>query len=155
MTGAPLPAWRITRAPHADLSGIGAQYFGARWNSPGRPAVYLSAEASLPVLEVLVHLDLPLDLLPADYVLMRVDLQPLGDPHDSIEDATHVAADSDTACAFGDRWLADQRTPVLRVCSRIVEEATNLILNPLHPATANLAEPVTRPFTFDPRLFSR
>jgi len=86
---------------------------------------------------------------------MRVDLQPLGDPHDSIEDATHVAADPETACPFGDGWLADQRTPVLRVTPRIVEETTNLIRNPLHPATATLAALLTRPFTFHPRLFSR
>ena len=151
----PDTAWRLCRAPYADLSGLGAQKFGARWNSPGRAAVYLSAEAALPVLEVLVHLDLPLDLLPTDYVLMRVDLAPLGDPADAIEDATHVPGDGGTARAFGDEWLAGQRTPVLRVRSQIVEEATNLILNPQHPATMVLGEPTTRPFAFDARLLSR
>lgn len=148
-------AWRLCRAPYADLSGLGAQKFGARWNSPGRAAVYLSAEAALPVLEVLVHLDVPLDLLPSDYVLMRVDLGPLGDPMEAIEDATHVDVATETARAFGDRWLMARRTPVLRVRSQIVAEAANLILNPAHPASAALEPPETRPFTFDPRLFAR
>lgn len=148
-------AWRLCRQPYADLSGLGAQKFGARWNSPGRAAVYVSTEPALPVLEVLVHLDLPLDLLPSDYVLMRVDLRPLGDPGQAIEDARHIDGAPGTARAFGDRWLADQRTPVLRVRSQIVAEASNLIINPAHPASAALHEPATRPFAFDPRLFAR
>ena len=74
--------WRLTRAVHADLSGEGARRFGGRWNSPGRPLVYTAAEAALTVLEVLevrVHLDLPFELLPDDYVLLTIDtgeLQP-------------------------------------------------------------------------------
>ena len=51
--------WRLTRRPFADLEGRGAARFGGRWNRPGRPMVYTTAEASLAVLEVRVHLDLP------------------------------------------------------------------------------------------------
>ena len=64
--------WRLCRRQHADLTGHGARVFGGRWNSPGRPVVYLAEHPALAALEVRVHLDLPFELIPADYVLMRV-----------------------------------------------------------------------------------
>ncbi len=72
--------WRLTRAVHADLSGEGARRFGGRWNSPGRPLVYTAAEAALTVLEVRVHLDLPFELLPDDYVLLIMFSEPVFPP---------------------------------------------------------------------------
>jgi RES domain-containing protein len=151
-----LVAWRLTRAAHADLSGRGGQLKTARWTTQGRPVVYLSLEASLPVLEVLVNLDLPLEDMPADYVLMRVDLSPLVADLGAaaIEDARHVATDPESARPYGDRWLAEARTPCLRVASHIVPEASNLLLNPIHKAAALLDPATRRPFEFDPRLFT-
>lgn len=152
-----LTAWRLTRAPYADLSGRGGQLKSGRWNTQGRPVVYLSLEAALPVLEVLVNLDLPPDDLPPDFVLMHVNLMPIlanyGDQ--AVEDATDVGTDAETARPFGDRWLSEARTPCLRVASHLVPEASNLLLNPLHDGAQLLASPSYRPFRFDPRLFGR
>ena len=55
--------WRLCRHPFADLKGDGARLYGVRWNSPGRPMVYLAEHPALAALEVRVHLDLPLDLI--------------------------------------------------------------------------------------------
>ena len=150
----PPVAWRLTRRRYADLSGRGGQLKSGRWHTQGRPLVYLSSEASLPVLELLVNLDLALDTLPPDYVLMCVDLAPLlrAEKQIGIEDATTVATDLATARPFGDRWMAEGRTALLRVASHVVPEASNLLLNPLHPAIRHLPAPISRPFTFDPRL---
>ena len=148
----PTTACRLTRAPYADLSGYGAQRYGGRWNSPGRPAVYLSTEAALPVLEVLVHLDLPPELIPGDYVLMAIDLSMLPDEADAVTDRRDLAPATADTRAAGDAWLAAGETPFLRVRSAIVAEASNLLLNPHHPAAHYLPEPTTRPFRFDPRL---
>jgi RES domain-containing protein len=68
-------AWRLCREPFADLAGEGARRYGGRWNSPGRPNVYAASSAALAVLEVHVHLDLPLDLLPDDYLLLTIELR--------------------------------------------------------------------------------
>lgn len=146
--------WRLTRRPWADLSGEGARLHGGRWNSPGRVVVYLSEEAALPVLEVLVHLDLPPELLPPDYVLMHVDLSPLAEasPDAWVEDGPGEALDAAASRAWGDRWIAGARTPVLRVPSVLVRESANLVLNVRHPLAARLATPSARPFQFDPRL---
>ena len=143
-----MKAWRIARKVHADLSGEGARLTGGRWNSPGRPAVYLASEASLALLEVRVHLDLPLDLLPSDYVYMEIDLGDL-----AIEDA-QLPPEEDLCKGIGNRWLDSLRTPLLRMPSVIVPFSSNLILNPKH-SHADQAKIVNlHECSFDRRLWS-
>lgn len=108
--------------------------------------VYLAEHPALAVLEVRVHLDLPPDLLPEDYVLMQADLP------DAAEVLKDMPADPR---AFGDDWLRSRRTPVLRVPSVIVPGAANLLLNPRHPAAAAATTAPLQPFRFDQRLWMR
>jgi RES domain-containing protein len=137
--------WRLCRAAFADLGGDGARLYGGRWNSPGRPMVYAASSAALCVLEVRVHLDLPPDLISDDYVLTTISLDGL-----SVESVETLP---DNARSFGDAWLQDQRTAVLRVPSLIVPESHNLLLNPTHPQ-ANAARLLDRrPFAFDRGLW--
>jgi RES domain-containing protein len=138
-------AWRLCRAPFADLSGDGPRRYGGGWNSPGRPLVYAADTAALAVLEVRVHLDIPPELVPDDYVLLSIDLGGL-----PIETVSAAPADPG---GFGDTWLREQRTPVLRVPSFIVPESTNLLLNPAHPLAAGARIVGNRRFAFDRRLW--
>ncbi len=152
----PAAGWRLARERYADLSGEGARLKGGRWNSPGRAVVYMAEDAALPLIEVLVHLDLTPELMPLDYVLMKIDLGPLaGRPADDwMEDGpADPLSDADSAAA-GDAWLEAGRTAVLRVPSVIVPESFNLVLNAAHPLAAGLPPPETRPFSFDHRLFA-
>jgi RES domain-containing protein len=137
-------AWRLCRRPHADLTGEGARLFGGRWNKPGRPVVYLAEHPALAALEVRVHLDLPFELLPVDFVLMRV-----GVPDDP---DTAFAVEQDTV-ATGDAWLAEARSVALRVPSVLIPHAWNVLLNPRHPEAAQALIQDTEPFGFDPRLW--
>lgn len=137
--------WRLARAPFADLSGEGARVYGGRWNSLGRPMLYTADSAALAVLEVRVHLDLPPELVPNDYVLVTVDLGDL--PVET------VASPPDDTMSFGDDWLRDQRSPVLRVPSFIVPENSNLLFNPVHPLATAARAVRTREFAFDRRLW--
>ena len=138
-------AWRLCRAPHADLSGEGARLYGGRWNSAGRPLVYAASTAALALLEVRVHLDLPPELLPDDYTLVTIALSDLA--------VEVLDAIPDDPAAFGDRWLEEQSSPVLRVPSAIVPESPNLLLNPAHPEARRAAITARRPFAFDRRLW--
>lgn len=142
-----MKAWRLCRAAFTDLSGEGARLFGGRWNSPGRPLVYMAETAALAILEVRVHLDVPLELLVGDYVLVEIGLPDL-----DIESVAQLPSDP---TGFGDAWLAEARTSVLRVPSVIVPESANLLLNPRHPAAHAASVTRTRPFQFDPRLWNR
>ena len=139
------PGVAVCRAAFADLCGEGARRYGGRWNSPGLSMVYMAEHPALAVLEIRVHLDLSPDLLPDDYVLMRVDL-----PDEPPEEIATTQTDPRAA---GDGWLRAGRTAVLRVPSVIVPIATNLLLNPNHPRAADAKVSLTQPFQFDARLW--
>ena len=84
--------YRLAKAAFTALDGEGARLFGGRWNSPGRPMIYTAASPSLAVLEVLVHLDLPIDLMPDDYRLLAIEI-----PDDApIERLDQAPADAQT-----------------------------------------------------------
>ena len=137
--------WRVARRPFADLSGEGARIAGGRWNSPGRPLVYTAENPALAVLEVRVHLDLAPDLIPDDYVLLEIDVSGLN--------VEKLAAVPINPTAFGDQWLAEGRTPVLKVPSFAVPRSFNLLINPLHPSAKGASVVDSQPFDFDKRLW--
>jgi RES domain-containing protein len=137
--------WRLCRRPYADLTGEGARIFGGRWNSPGRPVVYFAEHPALAALEVRVHLDLPFELLPADFVLMRVWV-----PDGLVADGS---ANRLETVAAGDLWLREARSAALRVPSVLIANAWNVLLNPRHPDAAGASIVTTEPFRFDPRLW--
>jgi len=68
-----------------------------------------------------------------------------------VEDLAALPADPR---AFGDQWLEQLRSPVLRVPSFIVPDASNLLLNPAHLLAARAKIVSTNPFAFDPRLWA-
>jgi RES domain-containing protein len=139
-----MEAWRLCRRRYADLTGEGARRFGGRWNSPGRPVVYLAEHPALAALELRVHLDLPLALLPADFVLMRVFLP--ADPN------TLFPTEAGSV-EIGDAWLREAQSASLRVPSVLVPHAWNVLLNPGHPDAAQASIRTVEPFGFDPRLW--
>ncbi len=107
--------------------------------------VYFADHPTLALLEVLVHLDLPPEDLPDDYVMLRAQL-----PGGALPPLEVLTADARVA---GDRWLAERTSAVLRVPSAIVPQAANLLFNPSHPDAAGAAVVKVTPFRFDPRLW--
>lgn len=92
-----------------------------------------------------VHLDLPLELMPADYCLMGISL-----PNELPERIDAPPADP---AAAGTAWLRGGGSAVLRVRSTLVPGAWNLLLNPRHPRANEAAVLATRLYRFDPGLF--
>lgn len=150
-----ITAWRIVPQQWANIAfdGEGARLHGGRWNSPGKPAVYLADSRALAALEVLVHLNPSMAAqcyqmievrFPASLV-QTIDLEPLGDAltSPSVLPATQHA---------GDAWLSEGNSPVLQVVSSIISEEPNYVLNPKHPKFTRLKIGKARPFSFDPRL---
>jgi RES domain-containing protein len=140
--------WRLCRRPHADLSGEGARIFGGRWNSPGRPVVYLAEHPALAALEVRVHLDLPFELLPNDFVLMRVLV-----PDGLIAEVADASVAISETVATGDAWLTEGRSVALRVPSVLLPYAWNVLLNPRHSDVIRASIGSIEAFHFDPRLW--
>ena len=50
-----ITVYRVCRWIYANLNGEGARRVGGRWNSQGRPVVYMGQTVALAVLENLVH----------------------------------------------------------------------------------------------------
>ena len=126
----------------------GAFRFGGRWNSPGRPMIYAAATASLAVLEVLVHLDLPPELVPDDYRLLALNV-----PDDlAVETLDHAPEREDDCRLIGDRFLDQADALGLRVPSVIVPHEHNILLNPRFAGADRVGIQSNDPFRFDPRL---
>ena len=147
--------WRLTRQSYADLSGRGGEFADGRWHTRGKPVVYCAGSAALAVLEVGVHLDLPLALLPDDYVLMKIEAP------DDLEVRVIRPADlpagwrsrEDLCRPIGDAWLNEGSLPLLSVPSAIVELERNVLFNPRHCDSVQISVKKIVPFRWDERLF--
>ncbi|QVL53648.1 MAG: RES family NAD+ phosphorylase [Cyanobium sp. M30B3] len=150
-----LRAWRLSKARYAgDLTGQGAARDGQRWNQPGQRAVYLGMTPEITVLEVLVHLN---GVLSAPLALCGYDVP---DTPGLIAEADPIALPAGwnaihhghASATFGGDWLRVGEQLGLVLPSVVVPQARNLLLNPLHPAMAQVALVHQEAFQLDQRL---
>ena len=64
--------WRISN--HAGLAGDGGLYASGRWHSRERRVVYLADHPASALVEVMVHLEIDAEDLPAYYQLLGVEV---------------------------------------------------------------------------------
>lgn len=138
-----------------DLSGIGAEKFGGRWNNKGTRMVYTSQSRALANLEVAVHI--PLHLIPNNYFITTLEI-----PDDLIDaypekrlrsQSWKTHPPSEFTQREGDTFIRDGKTLGLRVPSAIVQGDYNYLLNPIHTDISKVKILNSEPFTFDERLF--
>ncbi len=124
----------------------------ARWHTLGHRIVYLGATPAGCLLEALVHLELPPDLLPDSYQLLRIGI-PDSISQERIESLPDGWMDHLPASrSVGDRWLHEERSALLEVPSVIVPETWNWVLNPNHPQAREAEIEWSGRFPFDSRL---
>lgn len=149
--------FRIVAPRWADdaLSGEGARKFGGRWNSPGRPVVYLGGSRALCALEMLAHLTTPLSRRKR-YRLIRVRI-PAGMvsdyPAEILPEGWRSYPPGPVTMEIGDDWLQAGTQLALRVPSVVIPEEHNILLNPLHHGFSRIATSEASDFSFDPRLW--
>lgn len=150
-----MQAWRIAKRSHAlDRQGTGARLTGGRWNSAGVAAIYAGMTPEIAAMEKLVHTS---DILPQDLVLsvfelpdeeslyLRLAVTDLPAGWDALPGST-------AAISIGDEFLLASAHLGLVVPSAIMPEASNVVLNPSHPAFGRVTLRIVRPFEFDSRL---
>ena len=125
-------------------AGNGAAAVGGRWNSVGRPVIYLADSLALAQLEKRVHTPMrpPRDLVAVEAIVPAAAVASAEGvvlPDDW--DADNV--DWSVGCAvsqhLGDDWLARGSALLLRVPSVVVPVGWNYLLNPAHPDARRVA----------------
>ncbi len=145
--------WRISN--HSTLDGRGGLYAPARWHSQGHPVVYLATSPAGALVEVLVHLELDPQHLPASYKMLKAEAPdgsrslniPLASLPENWRDSLAVTR------SLGDEWLTTGKSAFLEVPSAILPETFNLLLNPNHPDARRVAVLWHEPFPYDRRFF--
>ncbi len=146
--------YRIAKCAYVnDLAGTGARLYGGRWNSVGKPMVYLASSRALAVLETLVHLSPT--MFPNDFCLAEIKV-----PDGSILtlDISNLPPNWQDISApmqlrqIGDTFLKQQQYLLMKVPSVIVPDDFNYLLNPLHADAAKVKVITQRGFSFDERL---
>lgn len=133
-------------------AGNGAVAVGGRWNSVGKPVIYLADSLALAQLEKRVHTPLrpPRDLvavevtLPAALVAAAETVEP---PEGWDAPNVDWSVGSTVSQRTGDEWLARGTSLLLRVPSVVVPVGWNYLLNPAHAGARRL---VTRRIGYRP-----
>lgn len=148
-------AFRLTKAKYADtaFSGEGARLYGGRWSPPGLAVVYLAESLPLAALEILVHLERPAVL--AGYVYFQVrcpDELVLTLADEDLPTDWRSSPEPVSTVSIGSAWISEKASLLLRVPSTVVPGSYNFLLDPAHPAFAELEIDGPFDFEFDPRL---
>jgi RES domain-containing protein len=144
--------YRVVKYNYADLSGTGARLYGGRWNSEGRPMVYLASSRSLAVLEALAHLS-PTNI-PDDYCIMTIEAPDNFAALDikTLPENWQDFPEQNSLKQIGNNFLKENNKLLFKVPSAIVKEEYNYLLNPLHTDADKVKIINKQPFSFDARL---
>jgi RES domain-containing protein len=147
-------AYRIADARHPIFDATGAMLHGGRWNSIGLRAIYAAETYAGALLEVLVHSNLSQP--PKNHRVVRivipdkVTIETI--PIDRVQNWD--AEDMTASRAFGNRWIQENRTAILRVPSVITNgRENNIVFNPEHSEFALVHAEAPEPVHWDARLF--
>jgi len=114
------------------------------------PVVYCSSSLALAALEALVNIPSFRrrlgELQPLVAVALEVDEEAVADPGFPLDQDVAVSRQ------MGDAWLRSGSSLGVLVPSRVIPLERNVLLNPRHPAMADVTISVTEPFVFDDRL---
>jgi RES domain-containing protein len=150
--------YRLSKEKYSsDLSGKGAELFGARWNSKGTPMLYTSQSQALAFAEVAIHL--PMGIVPKNYFLISINIP----DNSSIlrMDIKDLPADwrsnphSNSTQNIGDQFVNELKYLILQVPSAVVPGDFNFLINPNHPQIQEVLIAQIEVFEFDSRFFKR
>lgn len=150
-------AWRMSKAKRSeDLTGTGAALNGGRWNNVNDAALYMGLTHAITVLEILVHLN---GAPSSDMKSVSFELP--DDPSLYLQPAiSELPTDwkrlptGKQSMDFGSKWLKSNSHLGLIIPSAISPMSLNLMINPNHPAAAQIRIKEERDFDLDPRLLA-
>ncbi len=130
---------------HGVFDTTGAFHQAGRWHSAGTRVVYAAEHASLAVLETLIHAG-GRKIPPRSMTRIHIP--------DYLEIESQSWMEMPVSQAFGDAWVKEARSAVLRVPSIAVNRMeSNLVINPAHRDFDRLKRDAAEEFVFSPRFF--
>lgn len=138
-----------------DLSGTGAAMYGGRWNSIGIHMVYTAGSGSLAMLESLVHFG---GRIVGDYCQLALELQEdniIELKEDTLPGNWRESPAPDALKVFGNQFILNGKSAVLKVPSVLVPNESNYLLNPEHPEFKKIRMLVKSKIKFDDRLLKK
>jgi len=116
--------------------------------------VYCAPNPATALLEVLVHAQIDVEDMPADFQYLEIDAPDTL----AIENVETIGlgeswrTDQGVTRRLGDQWLQSGRTALLRAPSVIVPATWNVLVNPRHPDSGKIHVVRTHSHGLDPRL---
>jgi RES domain-containing protein len=138
---------RIHGAAYDVFDTTGSFLREGRWHSRGTRLTYTAQHVSLAALEVLIHAGgrkFPPKVLTTIHIPDEIEME--------VADLMSL----ELSQRFGDRWIAESRSAILRVPSVAVNGLEfNCLLNPAHPDFSRIRHDAPMQFPFDERFFAR
>ncbi len=148
--------FRVSRMKYAaDLQGIGGVFVPGRWNNIGTPIVYSSLSRSLAIMEYRVQFQD--DTVPSNLAITEINIP------DSVSQKFVLLTDlpnnwrslpySNQTQVIGDKFIQEQKFPVLIVPSALIPQESNVLINPNLVEANKISIVSVEPYEFDGRLF--
>lgn len=151
----PITAFRIADKRSPLFDGTGAALHGARWNSPGRKAIYGVMSYQGALLEKLA-LGGRVGDIPQTHqsITIQVPKGILIEELKGEELPGWNAVDYHVSRKYGDRWLKEKRTAILVVPALVYPEERTVVFNPDHPDFQVISVSVPREIVWNPLMFN-
>lgn len=151
-----MEVFRLARSKFASiLSGKGAAFHGARWNSIGVELIYTASNRSLAMAEVAVHLTLA--TLPEDYMMVTIlipsDVAIKKFPVNKLPANWNAFPHHPKTQFIGDQFVAENKFCILQIPSAVTQGDFNFLINPMHPDFKRISIISKEKFPFDKRIF--
>lgn len=149
--------YRLTKSKYkSELSGIGAEKYGGRWNNKGKQIIYTGESRALCTAEIAVHT--PLGIVPTDYFVQKIKLPKLKILEISTRDLKknwrNFPHEISTKI-IGDDFIGNNKYLVMKVPSAVIQDEFNYLINPQHKFFSRVKLIEIEEFKFDKRLFKR
>lgn len=147
--------YRLTKSKYKDqLSGVGAEKYGGRWNNKGKQVIYTGESRALCTAEIAVHS--PLGIVPSDYFVQSIEIPKLKMleifPEDLNLNWRNFPHEISTK-HLGDDFIDENKYLVMKVPSAVIQDEFNYLINPHHKNFPRIKLLKIEEFNFDKRLF--
>ncbi|MFT6477440.1 MAG: RES domain-containing protein [Spirosomataceae bacterium] len=149
--------YRLTKGKYKnEISGIGAELYGGRWNNKGTRIIYTGESRALCTTEIAVHT--PLGIIPHNYYVQTIKLpvvEILEIEADELTDNWRSFPHNLSTKKTGDEFIKNDKYLLLKVPSAVIQDEYNYLINPFHSEYSKVELIKVEKFQFDKRLFGK